>query len=572
MISWIQRNFQRHFRTIFALILGVMIITFIFTIGATPGIGRGDSRTSKPRPFFGYNLASPDDQHRIFGDAQLSIYLHYGFPIEQSAQLEQYAFERTATVSLADQLDIPAPSEDALASYIDTMGAFADANGAFDPNKYNTFRETQVLAGFNSPATMADVSRVLIANWRAEQVTKLLGGPGYVLPGDIKAQLARDDTQWTLAVASADYTKYAPALAPTLAEITKFFGANPDRYQVPDRVNVDYIAFPVVDFVPQVNVTDADVRAFYDANPARFPRPAPSKPLAKPTPESEFAVVRPQVEAALKLERAQKLAAQAASDTALALYNEKIDGVTPNLDTFLAEHHLALKSLAPFSVDAPPAELGSSPEIANEAFRLGKDHFFSDALATPAGSVILLWKETLPAYTPLLSEVQSKVTADYKEELRQKLFINDLGKTIHDQLAARLKAGDTFEKGVAAANITGSILAAANPAAPAAGAKLEIKTFPPFTQRQPPKDLEKSIRDNLDRLEAGHVSDMIFSDNKGWFVYVAAKKRPDLTEANPQFASARAKLAPVVANATLSASLMEIISAEEKKSAAANTP
>jgi peptidyl-prolyl cis-trans isomerase D len=571
MISWIQRNFQRHFRTIFALILGVMIISFIFTIGATPGIGRSDSRT-RTRPFFSYNLDSVDDQHHIFGDAALSIYLHYGFPIGQSAQMEQYALERTATLALADQLHIPAPSEDVLASYIKTMGAFADANGAFDPNKYNTFRETQVLTGFNAPATVADVSRVLIDNWRAEQVNKLLGGPGYVLPGDIKTQLARDDTQWTLAVASADYTKYAPALTPTPAELQKFFDANPARYQISERVNVDYVAFPAADFIPQVNVTDAEVRAYYDANPARFPRPAVSKPLANPTPDSAFAAVRPQVEAALKLERAQNLAAQAASNVALALYNEKIDGVTPQLDAFLAEHHLALKSLAPFSVDAPPAELGSSPEIANEAFRLGKDHFFSDALATPAGSVILLWKETIPAYTPLLSEVQARVTADYTEAQKQKLFINDLGKTVHDQLVARLKAGDTFEKAVTAANLTGSILATANPAAPGAGAKLEIKTFPPFTQRQPPKDLEKSIRDSLDDLETGHVSDMIFSDNKGWFVYVVAKKRPDLTEANPQFASARAKLAPMVANATLGASLTEIIAAEQKKSAAADTP
>ncbi|HXC03039.1 MAG TPA: peptidyl-prolyl cis-trans isomerase [Opitutaceae bacterium] len=571
MISWIQRNFQRHFRTIFALILFVMIVSFIFTIGATPGIGHSDNRT-RTQPFFGYNLASNDDHQHIFGDAQLSVYLHYGFSIGENAQLDQYAFERTATLAFADQLHLPAPSEDVLAGYIKTMGAFTDANGAFDPDKYNTFRETQVLAGFNAQATVADVSRVLIDDWRAEQVKKLLGGPGYVLPGDIKTELARDDTQWTLAVASVDYTKYDPALTPTSAEIAKFFDANPDHYQVPDRVSVDYIDFPAADFVPQVNVTDADVRAYYDANPARFPKPAASISLAKPTPDSNFAAVRPQVEAALKLERAQNLAAQAASDAALALYNEKVDGVTPQLDAFLAEHHLALKSLAPFSVDAPPAELGGSPESANEAFRLGKDHFFSDAIATPAGSVILLWKETIPAYTPLLSEVQSKVTADYKEYLRHKLFISDLGSTIHDQLVARLKAGDTFEKAVNVANVVASITTAANPTAPATGVKLEIKTFPPFTQRQPPKDLATSIRANLDRLETGNVSDLIFSDNRGWFVYVVAKKRPDLTEANPQFASARDKLAPMVANATLITSLTEMINKELKKSAPADTP
>ncbi len=567
MISWIQRNFQQHFRTIFGVMLAVIIISFIFTIGSTPGIGRGEDRT-RARPFFGYNLESPDDQHRIFGDAQLSIYLHYGFPIGAGSQLEQYAFQRTATLALADQLHIPAPSEDVLASYIKTMGAFAGDNGGFDPNKYNSFREDQSWAKLDPRFTIADVSRVLVDNWRAEQVSKLLSGPGYVLPGDIKAQLSRDDTQWTLAVASADYTKYTPAIAPTLPELTNFFAANPARYQIPARVSVDYIAFSAAALVPQVNVTDAEVRSYYDANPTRFPKPpsikAPTAP-AKPSPDSDFAAVRPQVEAALKLERAQRLAAQTASDVALALYNEKIDGVTPRLDAFLAEHHLAPKSLAPFSVDAPPAEFGASPEVADEAFRLGKDHFFSDALAMPAGSVILLWKETIPAYTPPLSEVQAKVTADYQEAQKHKLFINELGKNIHDQLTARLKAGDTFDKAVGAVNVIATVT-------PTASVKLEVKTFPPFTQRQPPKDLEKSIRDNLDRLETGHVSDMIFSENKGWFIYIVAKKGPDLSEANPQYASARAKLGPMVANDTLGASLVEIITKEQKKSAPADTP
>ena len=39
MISWIQRYFQHHFRTIFTVLLGVTIISFIFTIGAAPGLG-----------------------------------------------------------------------------------------------------------------------------------------------------------------------------------------------------------------------------------------------------------------------------------------------------------------------------------------------------------------------------------------------------------------------------------------------------------------------------------------------------------------------------------------------------
>ena len=56
MISWIQKYFQQHFKVMFAVLLGVIIISFVFTIGAAPGIGRADRRMID-REFFGYNLA-----------------------------------------------------------------------------------------------------------------------------------------------------------------------------------------------------------------------------------------------------------------------------------------------------------------------------------------------------------------------------------------------------------------------------------------------------------------------------------------------------------------------------------
>src|SRR5687768_8865816 len=54
MISWIQRYFQHHFKVIFAVLLGLIIISFVFTIGAAPGIGQAE-RQVVDRYFFGYN-------------------------------------------------------------------------------------------------------------------------------------------------------------------------------------------------------------------------------------------------------------------------------------------------------------------------------------------------------------------------------------------------------------------------------------------------------------------------------------------------------------------------------------
>ena len=68
MITWIQRYFQHHFKIIFAVLLAGIIIAFVFTIGAAPGIGQAD-RQMVDRHFFGYNLGLQSDQQRLIVDA-----------------------------------------------------------------------------------------------------------------------------------------------------------------------------------------------------------------------------------------------------------------------------------------------------------------------------------------------------------------------------------------------------------------------------------------------------------------------------------------------------------------------
>jgi peptidyl-prolyl cis-trans isomerase D len=311
--------------------------------------------------------------------------------------------------------------------------------------------------------------------------------------------------------------------------------------------------------VSQVAVTDADIRAYYDMNPARFPKPPEVKPAdpktpAKPSnPDADFAAVKQQVEAALVLERAQKLALKAASDLAVAIFESKaVDSAA--VDGLLASRKLQQKRLQPFTREAGPAELDHSPEIANEAFKLNKEHFVSDALPSRTGAVVLFWKDLQPAHNPLFAEVREKVAADYIQDAKQKRFI-ELGKTLRAQIEARLKAGDSFEK------------AAAN-AASAAGIKVETKTLAPFSMRTRPQDVDYTILGALDRLNKGEVSEMLTTPGyeKGIFVYAADKKLPNLSETNPEYVEMRNQIAALSARVTAGAYLSELIEREQKKS------
>ena len=137
---------------------------------------------------------------------------------------------------------------------------------------------------------------------RLADLAKLLGGPGYVQPVDVKLQLSRADSAWTVQVASLDYATFNPAIAATDDILKKYHEENSLRYEVPARPRLSYVEFKGAEFTPPTAPTEAELRAYYNANVASFPVPADpaKKDAATPAaPADNFLKVRPQVEAAL---------------------------------------------------------------------------------------------------------------------------------------------------------------------------------------------------------------------------------------------------------------------------------
>ena len=554
MITWIQKYFQHHFRAIFGVLLALIIVSFVFTIGASGGLGQGERRMVD-RHFFGYNLGLQQDQQRLVGDAGLSANLQMGAMGGLEAdQVQNYAFQRAATLHLADLWHIPAPTTAEITDQLKTLRMFAGQDGQFDPKAYATFRDN--LKTNPRGVKEGDIARVVADDVRADKVNKLIAGPGYVLPGDVKSQLARADTSWTIATASVDYGSFAPALKPSDADLTKYFEEEAARYQIPPRVVVTYADFSSLNHLAGISVSEAEVRAYYDANPSRFPKVIAVKPAEDKTPEksdpaADYAAARPQVEATVKLERAQKLATKSASDLSLALYENKVSAT--GLDAFLAKLKFSAKPLAPFTREAGPAELGGSRDVAAEAFKLPReDRYYSEAISVPAGAVVLFWKETQPARKPLFTEVRDKVLADWTEGEKRRRFV-ELGKIMKAQLETRLKAGDTIEVAAATTASTASV-------------KIEAKSLAAFSLRNRPQDADFTVLGALDRLEKGRLSEMLIAQDKGIFVYASEKVAPDLTETNPQFIATRLQIAGYTARLTAGAYISELVEQELKKS------
>jgi len=556
MISWIQRSFQHHFRAIFGVLLVVTIISFIFTIGASPGIGRAGPKAYS-QFFFGHDLSRQGVSDQISGDAALSVQLQAGFAALyniDSTQLQEYAMERTAAIGLADQIKLPTPTREDLKSHIQGLRAFAGEDGQFDASRYTAFRDS---IKSNPRVTESDIARVMGDDVRASHLRHLLVGPGYVLPTEVRSQLVRTDSTWTLDIASVDFAAFKPEIPVAEDALVRFFDANGFRYAVPPSVGVDCVGFPASAYLSQVTIAPAEVRAFYDENPARFPKAADKKAeAAKPAnADADFAAVQSQVEAALKNQKALRLAAKAAADFTVVLFEQKLKPGTAALSDFLAKAKVTVKPIAPFHRDSVPADLGWPAAVSDQALQLSPEHPISDALSTPTGSVVLFWREALPTYQPKLAQVRDRVVADFKEDARINRFV-ELSRSFRSQIETRVKAGDSFDKAAAAAG-------------EAAGFKVAVKAYPAFLRRQAPKDIEPAVLNTLERLESGGISEMIRSGDQGLVVRARERKIPDLSEANPQFAATRAQLGQLESSLNEGAVLGEIVARELKKSAPA---
>ena len=116
-----------------------------------------------------------------------------------------------------------------------------------------------------------------------------------------------------------------------------------------------------------------------------------------------------------------------------------------------------------------------------------------------------------------------------------------------------MKSGVTFEKAAAAAAAAQSV-------------KIETKTLPPFALRSRPKEVSQAVLGTLEHLSKGSVSDMEVDADKGYLVYAADRKTPNLNEAGQEFTAMRLSIASYMARLAANDYLGEIVAAELKRS------
>jgi len=551
MISWIQHHLIRHGRWVFLTLLAVIIVAFVFTIGNTPGCTT-DRSGYEENLFYGIDLNAPRERDVIVQKVSLSAFLN-NQQFRSDEQFQTALMSRIALLHLADQTNIPGPSQEALADYIQTKAAFQGPEGGFSKDAFTRFVDN---FESNPRASEGLVMQVLAEDYRLDQVEAAISGPGYLLPAEAIAQTQRGKTELELATASLSFSEFDPGLNPSGEDLRDYYEANKQDYEIPERIEASYVLFPADDYTERLpEAGDAELRqhfaenrdelvAAYRASQDEIESPAEAEVKAEAEAPDEgeapvtFDQVRPLVEQSYAEQRALRTANEAAQAFAFQLYRDEISRESAAFNQLLSESGLTLEKIEPYT-RAGASRRALSPEMLESAFTLGGNRYFSDAYPVDGGFAVLIYEGRIAPVIPPFESVAGEIREAYLAAEKRRLF-NEKGEALQSDLEAALAEGESFTD-----------------AAEALG--LSTRNYDRFAVREAPPSVNRSIINRAQTMEAGELSSMLSLGADGTFIYVQSKNVPEIDSENEDFTQAQAMLQNWGAFSTRSSLLNELV-------------
>jgi peptidyl-prolyl cis-trans isomerase D len=540
MISWIQNHLIRHGRWIFLSLLAVIIVAFVFTIGNTPGC-TSDQNAYREQKFYGYDLNSQHQMGIVSEKVSLSALLNTGRPIQSEQQFQSQLTSRIALLHLADEIGVPTPDQKTLENHIKTMAPFRGPDGAFSRDAYTSFVDN---IESNPRMPQGLFVTVLEEDYRIEQISHALSGPGYMLTSEALAESQRSETSLKLSTAEISYAAFTPEVAADQDALIAYYTANSNRYEIAERIQASYIKFDAANYADQVVVAeDSELRAHFIANRARFVAAYEAdQPKAEDTeaekPAVTFEDVRDAVMSDLAAESAMRIANEAAQAFAYKLYRDEIELESAAFNKLLNESSLTLSEIPPYTAEGAKRR-ALSTEMLEAAFTLTSKRYFSDAYAIDGGFGVLIYKGRIEPEIPAFETVAAVVSADYTAEEKRRLF-NDNGERLETELKAKIAAGSTFIEAAEAL-------------------ELNVTANDAFKIGEAPRTFNQAALRQAVSMAAGELSPMLTSGDSGIFVYVEEKSVPEIAADDEKLTQAQGFLQRYASYVSSSALINELV-------------
>ena len=522
MISWISNLIQKRSKAIFSVLLFIVIIAFVFTIGAGPGLVSKD-KTNRENNFYGIDLNSQADVQRLRNATTVTRYIN-GIQRYDERQFDRQAKMRQVRLYLAERLAIPQPTPEQLKDFIKTKAAFLNETGQFDQTLFKRFAET-VKDG--TEIDDAFVTQVLKDDYRLEQLDRLMMGPGMVPSEEVMATARREKTTWSIEMAEFKYDTFTPAIEITDEAIEEFFASKQFQYQIPEEYTISFVEFDAsVVKDPIEDPGQEALQRYFLTNRAKFaeaekkatPVPAEGEEAVSLSPLELYELVKNEVYAKYVQDKRIEKAVVVANDFTGKLFDQKIGYGSIEFKKLLVEYGLKLKTVPPFN-ERPETQLADilPKELFLLSMQLDKERYYSDVVANrnKTGYLVAFLESKKAARLPELEEVKAQVVSDYREMKKAEAF-SEKGIELATQMREQLQQGETFAS-----------LAEAH--------DLAYEKPESFSFYGKPESVPYQLLQSFEPMKPGEMSDMITIGDKGYFVFVESKAMPEVAQDDDSF-------------------------------------
>ena len=433
MISSIQKFLQKHHKWLLGSLLVVIIVAFVFTIGAAPGIGR---KKSKSIVFFGCDLSDVRQVKELASDAVCSITLKQEpMSFDGIISRDKLGFEilkRAALLELCDEIGIPNPSEKQLRNYIRALPMLIGEDRKFSKELYSAMTEA-----FGSDShDNRRLERVLCEDYRIGVMEDAISGPEMTFDIDrrVRDVLGRLETEYDFVVGTVFPNASDGQIEVTEDEVEAFYNKDPQRYVQLPMHYVSMIKFNSEKFLSHVDQpSDEELKKFFEDNRDKFSE------------NMDFDEIKQHVLEAYMRARSTELAYEAAGDFAATLYEGGIKLNTSEFFRLLDKFGVEKEAIAAYTRKRLPSVNGVNSAYLLNACDLEGDRYFTEPYPATFGSVILLLEKRKESHYLTLDEARPAIRDDIARRNKRNRFTEKIEK-IRQLLSDSVKDGGDVGK------------------------------------------------------------------------------------------------------------------------------
>lgn len=455
MISRFHRLIQS--RALWGVILVIVVFTFVIWGMQTPRTARAAAEANAPGKLYGQPVPREEFRNAYFNTymgAALTIGRAFDINAAVDKEIKEAAWRRLIALREAEKMGIRTTDEEVQAT-IQAHPGF-HVNNRFSQQAYAGFVQN-VLArmGFSAVQFEEHVREEITLQKLQRILQNLILVPSLDITRTFRSLMDTFTVDYVL-LGEADV---ADEVNITRDDALLLFNSDPSAFEIPPRVTVKYVEFPIAQFLDESAVTnETDALAYYDEHiddfmvtnvvtltpetDAETTETAETVPVVTTRVEAlSFDLVKTNIMEIMSRRAAREKAADRATEFVVTLAPDR-NGNAPAFEDAVKVYGLELKTLGPFSArdDLPGIEVPEAFLSAAFALRPAPEEYFSEAITGSNVVYVLALEKQHPARIPEFEEVEDLAMQRARDEAIEQALIKKAEK-IREEAAVAVKEG-----------------------------------------------------------------------------------------------------------------------------------